>query len=244
MDGPVLPQTAAPVEQPRQRTALVDSRWFPLLIAAMVACGTLYAVAGPRSDSFLTRDASIPVLLADVDRGAVHGVYQDGDDVVWRPDGALTWSSARMVGYARANKPINGLQDVLTEAAAVNSDVTLEIRTPGRPWRWLSIVGAVGSLFAFLLLVAGPDPRRANRWGWFWILGFGRDYGIGVLAFLLLGAQRRPREGDLGRRADGLKCFVLAFVASIVVGIPFSLLHDQVVADRDGRAEYTYDVPA
>jgi hypothetical protein len=143
----------------------------------------------------------------------------------------------------RSNRPIDSVQDVVAEASAVNRDVVLEVRSPARPWRWLPGVGVLGSLLAFLLLIGGPDPRLANRWGWFWILYVGRPYGIGVLAFLLLGAQRGRPEGELGQRADGFTGFVVAFVAGLALALPASLLQAEVIGSRDGRAGSTYDVP-
>jgi hypothetical protein len=243
MDGPVLPQTVAPVEQPRQRTALVDSRWFPLLIAAMVACGTLCAIAAPYEKSFLTHEASIDVLLSDVDRGRVHGVYDNGGSVVWRPDGALTWSSARLDELARSPGATGSLGDLRREAAKVNRDIELDVRGRPRWWGWLQLTGGIGALLAFLLLIAGPDPRRANRWAWFWLLSVGRSYGVGVLAFLFLGARRGRPPTDPGERADGLKGFVLALVWSIVLGLAGMSVHGALIGDRRGHASYTYDAP-
>ena len=59
---------------------------------------------------------------------------------------------------------------------------------------WLAgfvLVGAIGTLMA---LVSGPQPWRATRWGWFWIL----STGIGVPLFLILAGPtpplRAPRE--------------------------------------------------
>lgn len=50
---------------------------------------------------------------------------------------------------------------------------------------WFALAGAVGTL---MVLVSGPQPWRATRWAWFWIL----STGIGPPLFLLLAGPTPP----------------------------------------------------
>jgi hypothetical protein len=242
---------AAPAEAcAPQPGAGVLARWLPVLLVCMVACGTLYAAAAPRSGSFVTQQASLGALLQDVDRGLVHTVYVDGDNIVWRPDGARTWSAAEMRGFGNAGKPINGLDDVMAEATAVNHSADLVIRPQDHGWRWMRRIGILGGFGAFLLLIAGPQPQRASRWAWFWLFYIGRSSGLGVLAFLLLGT--RPRRSETSRhhaaepreRIDGFQGFAIAFVVGLVLSILGAVLHDYTVGNRSGSTSYTYDQAA
>lgn len=60
----------------------------------------------------------------------------------------------------------------------------------------------------FALLVLGPEPRRATRWAWFWIL---LTAPVGSIAFLVLGGPTsmvsEPR--DTSRRLTGGWAFLL-----------------------------------
>lgn len=100
----------------------------------------------------------------------------------------------------------------------------------------------VGPLFTFgwivalIMLVAGPEPRRATRWAWWWILYFGNIPG--ALAFLVLGEPREPEppEGVQDRlpgeshpgattqetRLTGGKSFLLSVFVVQIVGQWFS----------------------
>jgi hypothetical protein len=112
-------------------------------------------------------------------------------------------------------------------------------------------VGILGGVGAFLLLIAGPEPRRATRWAWFWLLYIGRSSGLGVLAFLLLGALRRRQRGEPApprtgarERIDGWQGFAIAFIGGLVVLVMGALLQDYLVPDRSGSTPYTYDSSA
>jgi hypothetical protein len=238
------PAPSAPPLPPAGRFA----RWFPVLLACMVACGTVYAAAAPRSDSYLTRRASLGAFLQDVDRGLVHSVYVDHDNLVWRPKGARTWSTGDMHGFGFKAKPIDGLAAVMTEAATVNPDAHLVVRPEHYGWWWaLRGLGVLGSIGAFLLLLAGPQPRRATKWGWFWLFSLGRSAGLGILAFLLLGARPARATADHGlhradrERWDGFSGFAVAFVGSLLLAILGGVARHAVLPDRSGTTSYSYD---
>jgi hypothetical protein len=257
MDAALEPPAAAgpdaaapdPAGTPAGTTVDTAAGWLPLLLAALVCCGAVWGFAAPRSEAFLTRQGELSALFADVDRGLVDAIYRDGNEVVWRPAGAWTWSAADLHGQSDRLRPIDDVEDVLAEAAEVNRDAHLEVRSQGWTWGALQAAGVIGGLAAFLLLVAGPPPRRANRWAWFWILYIGQPYGLGVLAFLLLGAAPVRTRVDPGRhraepreRVDGRTGFGIALLAGLLLVIPGVLVHDALIGSRH-PSTYTYDTP-
>ena len=77
--------------------------------------------------------------------------------------------------------------------------------------RWANVLAIVTVLASFGLLVAGPKPRLATRWAWFWLFCVAPP--LSTLAFLLLGGsvvagQREHR----GRRLTGGWAFLLSIV--------------------------------
>jgi hypothetical protein len=256
MEAPAVQQEAPASPLPGQQAPAPGrvARWLPLLLAAFVGCGTVGAFVAPSSDSFFTRDASLSVFFADIDRGLVHEVYSDpehADQVVWRPDGSWMWSSAPAQGYGRAGVRIRGIRSVLAEAAAVNRDADIADRGIDSRWNHVKSLGTAAGFGAFLLLIGGPQPRRANRWAWFWIFYVGRLAGLGVLAFLLLGAgpgrkeaRHRPRGAEARRRIDGWQGFAIALVVGLALSILAGVLQPYVAPDRSGRTAYTYDQSA
>ena len=78
-------------------------------------------------------------------------------------------------------------------------------RMPG----WLAAVSLVFLLATLLLLVHGPQPRRATRWAWFWLMVL---TPVGAMAYLLLagptGLVRGPR--DASKRLTGGWALLLA----------------------------------
>lgn len=90
----------------------------------------------------------------------------------------------------------------------------------GRLFGW-QVTGSL-ALLAFLLvfaclgvLVAGPEPWRANRWAWFWLL----LPPVGAIAFLLASGPtpglRAPR--DAHRRLSGGWAFLLSLLLTSVL---------------------------
>ncbi|MFN8080000.1 MAG: hypothetical protein U0Q19_10575 [Kineosporiaceae bacterium] len=108
------------------------------------------------------------------------------------------------------------------------------VRQPGAPsqlglsadlagWRlrgWLALPLLIPTLATLYVLLAGPEPWRATRWAWFWIMSQPLA-GIGTWAFLLLSgptpsisAPHRPL-----RRLRGGWAFVLANLANLLIGV-------------------------
>jgi hypothetical protein len=82
---------------------------------------------------------------------------------------------------------------------------------------WTTPVGVALLLGTLALIIAGPQPRRATRWAWFWLLWLAPP--LGALVFLLLGGSTgslSPKKGE--KRLTG----GWAFLLSIVVGAALS----------------------
>jgi hypothetical protein len=80
---------------------------------------------------------------------------------------------------------------------------------------WVTWVGFGLSLLTLCLLVLGPEPWRATRWAWFWLLGIG--FPLGLIAFLVLsGPTPLPAPRRPARRLTGGWAFLLMLVLSNV----------------------------
>ena len=79
---------------------------------------------------------------------------------------------------------------------------------------WLAGAGLLLMLATLGLLISGPQPWRATRWAWFWILGIAPP--LGVLVYLVFAGptalSRPPRAGSA--RLTGGWAFLLALVVS------------------------------
>ncbi|RMB61780.1 hypothetical protein EAX62_03945 [Tessaracoccus antarcticus] len=76
---------------------------------------------------------------------------------------------------------------------------------------WLLVFALAGAVGTFTVLVSGPQPWRATRWAWLWII---ISAGIGPPLFLILAGPtpplRSPREQH--RRLTGGWAFVVALL--------------------------------
>jgi hypothetical protein len=77
----------------------------------------------------------------------------------------------------------------------------------------------------------------------------GRPFGLGLLGFLLLGAERAGpdlpgrrgrRHGKPKRRIDGRTGFVMAIALSLALSVAGLLAQVSLISTRDGGS-YTYD---
>jgi hypothetical protein len=85
-------------------------------------------------------------------------------------------------------------------------------------WQTPDVLGIPAAVLFFAglaLLVGGPEPWRATRWAWFWLL----FPPIGGIAFLLLAGPvpAVPRPRDLSRRLTGGWAFLLAIPLAAVL---------------------------
>lgn len=70
------------------------------------------------------------------------------------------------------------------------------------------------------LLIAGPEPRRATRWAWFWLFGVAPP--LGVLAYLTLGgptALARERRPGSGRLTGGWAFLLSVLLSGMTAGM-------------------------
>lgn len=89
-----------------------------------------------------------------------------------------------------------------------------------RGWQvpgWVAVLGLVVFLGTLGLLVRGPEPHRATRWAWFWLLGLAAP--LGTLAFLFLGGATsfRPTPARKEGRLTGGWAFLLSFLIGSAV---------------------------
>jgi hypothetical protein len=199
--------------------------------ALVVSCVVLLAtflLVGERPGSYADLRAAIS--NGEVDDVRVEGGLGDGAigaagvSVHWR-DGlirrvatvteASSRGQARLVGdggpvvVGRVDDSLSALDPSLR-----TSRTERELRSDFGAWkvpRWAHVLAIVTVLASFGLLVAGPKPRLATRWAWFWLFFVAPP--LSTLAFLLLGgsvvaSQREHR----GRRLTGGWAFLLSIV--------------------------------
>jgi hypothetical protein len=201
-----------------------------LLLVACVGLLLTGLVEGERPSTY--GELRQAVAAGDVDEvvvtGGMAGGYRgrQGVTVHWRE--GIFRHQARVVeqhpqrGTAtRAGVPVvYSVEDDLTGVAVERRPHDFPHYTVVYGWRlpqWTSVATFVVALTGLLLLIGGPQPRRATRWAWFWLMSLAPP--VGFLAFLLLSGvlSPRPRAG-LGRRLTG----GWAFLLSVVVGVAFS----------------------
>lgn len=77
--------------------------------------------------------------------------------------------------------------------------------------QWVAVSGLAAWLSTFMLAAGGPEPWRATRAAWFWLVLLGG--WIGVAAFLLLGGPLGTwQPHDRNRRLTGGWAFLLALL--------------------------------
>jgi hypothetical protein len=127
---------------------------------------------------------------------------------------------------------LGGQDPVLNLIAAELQPEVWRASPPANDWNigWISAAVFLACAAIFISLVAGPQPRRATRWAWFWLLGL--PYGLGFVALLAFEApwskracaqpeplphdrQRNLPEGD--RRLTGVAAFLIARVVAPLV---------------------------
>ncbi len=136
--------------------------------------------------SVLTRSAEVPV---DTRRGSEADVV--GDPVEY----------LQAVAYPR-------------ELDITYSDLRSGTYLEWRDWRgpgWTGLVGFLTWFATLVLLRHGPEPRRATRWAWGWLVLLGGP--LGALAYLLLGGPLGVRRPTRARgRLTGGWAFLLALI--------------------------------
>jgi hypothetical protein len=158
-------------------------------------------------------------------------------DLHWREHG-LRYETHVLEARPRSQAPSrDSLDDVTavvgTDVAAVlnqargNTGPRLELvhhSDPGvssyvRGWQvpaWLSLATLGLGVATLFLLVRGPEPWRATRWGWFWLMAVATP--VGVPAFLALsGPAPLVRAPASAARLTGGRALLLALLVSVVL---------------------------
>jgi len=202
-------------------------RWSTRVRYVLLGCAALLMVAGlvlgARNTSFGRLEGAVGA--GDVDSVRVIGGgpgYEGPVRVQWRP-GLVRYQTE--VGPARLRRLAGRFDD-----PAASRDVGTYLRTlqPGLTvthspwpstdstvWGW-SLPGWMGLAVAALffaslgLLMSGPEPWRATRWAWFWLI----TTPLGVLPFLLLSGPTPPLPVPraTARRLTGGWAFLLVLV--------------------------------
>ncbi len=173
-------------------------------------------------------------LLGAVARGEVSEVAVvglDGEQWQGRRTVELRWTAtvdryAEVVVVRDADAPPSSARRVVTDRdpravlRAIDPDIRLTSASYAggsssfMDWRVAgpaALLALVAWLSVLLLLVGGPEPWRATRWAWAWIVLLCGP--LGSLAYLLIGGPLgllRPHSGH--RRLTGGWAFLLAWV--------------------------------
>lgn len=201
-----------------------------VLLAATVVLTGAWVVLGQQESSY--RDLRAAVADGDVNEVTVYGVtapYRGRVDVEvqWRtgPFGIFRHLAEVTEQHPQRTTVRHGrvvVEDVGEDLLARDPDLAVERRNETAPWlntsaygrpvpAWVAIGGLVVGFAVLLLLVGGPQPFRATRWAWFWLIGAVPP--LGIMAFLLVGGATRvlpPRRPD--DRLTGGWAFLLALV--------------------------------
>jgi len=186
-------------------------RWCLVVAWLLVAAGAL--AFGEQASSRGTLDEGLR-------SGRVEEVRVTGHEVHWRDGMVRRWYEVRQVRDG-ASLPGGDLRTgngkLAAELAQAYPDVRVvrveraSSRTWLGDWRvpgWVAPLVLVATVPAFFLLVKGPQPWRATRWAWFWLL----STPVGMVAFLLLSGPTAPLPAphDPRRRLTGGWAFLLA----------------------------------
>lgn len=183
------------------------------MVALRLVCAAVLLVCALVSLGYVGREAHGDELVDDVQHGRVHAVVATPHEVLWRTGELRPYRADLPLEVEGTSYAQDDLRRLLDRDVATRRSL---LPTP------LQVTGIVAAVATLLLLVAGPVPWRANRWGWFWVLGIGRETGVGALLFLLLSGPTpgvRPPDPE-AERMNGWR----GLVVSLVVGIALSFL--------------------
>lgn len=211
----------------RLRPNVPPSAWWVVAIRLALACVTLFLVLLPLAESRAVAVSGV-TLVSGVQSGAVDEVVTDGDDRVLWHEGYLKVTSpfslalaldARPEGSSAASErdPLERLRSLAPQGLLVREE-------RGRDWVRSQYEGLsqLVACLALLLVVVGPVPWLANRWGWCWIvfLQWGEVAPVGLLLFLLLSGPLPGRRGPVAeRRASGGEGFLSALGLALCLAL-------------------------
>lgn len=205
-----------------------------VLLAATVVLTVGWVVLGQQESDY--RDLRTAVAEGEVDEVTVYGVTAPYRgrlqlEVRWRsgPFGMFQHIADVTEQHPQRAEHRNGrvvVEDVGEDLLARDADLTVVRHNDeaprfttivyGRPVpTWVAVGGLAVGFAVLLMLIGGPQPWRATKWAWFWLIGAVPP--LGIAAFLLLGGStgvlppQRPEA-----RLTGGWAFLLAFVVNSV----------------------------
>jgi hypothetical protein len=185
-------------------------RWFRWLRYGLLGCAALLMVAGLVLGA---RTTPVGRLEGDVATGDVHSVRMIGEGpgydgpvrVQWRP-GLIRHQTEVTPARVRALLRLQPGLSVRRAPWPSSESTVWGWSLPG----WMGLAVATLLLTSFGLLISGPQPWRATRWAWFWLI----LTPLGVPAFLLLSGRTPllPDPRPTARRLTGGWAFLLSLV--------------------------------
>jgi hypothetical protein len=202
-------------------------RWFTRVRYGLLGCAALLMVAGLALGA---RNTSVGRLEGAVAAGDVHAVHVIGEGPGNNATVGVQWKPGPIRYQTEVTRPRLHRLAARSDDPAASRDVGAYLRTlqpdltvthspwptsDSTVWGW-SLPGWMGPAVAALLLasiallVTGPEPWRATRWAWFWLI----VTPIGLLPFLLLSGRTPPLPdpAPAGRRLTGGWAFLLMLV--------------------------------
>lgn len=213
-----------PSTEPRIRSRL-ELRWRWVLLLGWLAVLVAALATGTREAGWHDlRDAVASGDVTSVSTTRGLGPHTRGStpvEVTWRQGIVRYRTEMREVRPLRRTTPPRVVADVDAALLALQPGLTVthhEWVTSSAAvlgWRvsgWFAWLGVALFLFTLVLLMTQPEPWRATRWAWFWLIWS----APGLAAYLLLsgptGILPPPRHPE--RRLTGGWAFLLALVVS------------------------------
>lgn len=197
-----------------------------LLLAAWIAHG---AVQWFREARLVTGGEVHGALVNDIAEGAVTTIDDSREDLVlWRLRDGEVFAERAFPATVDLRATVAAQPYVRDHPGAVRYGA-IDARDPRDRDVGDSADAAVG-LAAVLLIVTGPPPRLATRWGWFWLSGT----GVGPVAYLLLSGSRRRTVDDDSPRVGGKAVFAVAVVFAVAMAVLLSGADDPREGEQRG----------
>lgn len=178
----------------------------------------------PRVVEFGGQEVPYRRLLADAAEGRVERVeIRRNQPPRWRNRDGAAYEFRRYVPDADVRAQVEAQPYVRDNPGSVTYGRVgvLEVMKSGPA----TLLGGLFWLFLLVVLVRGPRPRRATRWGWFWLFGA----PLGLEAYLLLSGSwtRAARPGDQSpRRVVGGVAFAIALLVGVAWMLAMREVHD------------------
>ncbi|WP_256829840.1 hypothetical protein [Ornithinimicrobium faecis] len=104
-----------------------------------------------------------------------------------------------------ASTPTGQLQVTSREVHAGSHGVLFEWRVS----TWVAVAFMAWVLTVLVTLIVGPEPRRATRWAWFWLICGTGPFALVLFPLFGLAGAGKPLE-PTGRRLTGGWAFLIA----------------------------------